>query len=108
MVRNRKTHIVQTQTKGGSTRRSPLKRIREIMWLINLHMPTQGDETRDNHEHEDEDLEDSKEVLESETPFKSEAVDEEGEGDAGEADEAERPAAGVDVGGEENVFAEYE
>ncbi len=34
-------------------------------------------------------------------------MQEEREGDAGEADETERPAGGFDVGGEENVFSEY-
>jgi hypothetical protein len=69
---------------------------------------SEGDEAGDDDEYEHDELEDTEEVLEAETPFDGASVDEEGEGDAGEADETEGPAAGCDIGSSEDVFSENE
>lgn len=71
-------------------------------------MPAERDEAGDDDEDEDDDLEDAEEVLQAQAPVQREAVDEERESDACEADQAESPAAGLDIRGEEDVFTKDE
>ena len=71
-------------------------------------MAPEGDEAGDDDEDEDDELENPEEVLKAKTPLDGGSVDNEGEGDAGEADETESPPTGCNVGGSKDVFSENE
>lgn len=77
----------------------------EVVGLVDLEVAAQGREARDDDDEEDDELDDAEGVLQPQAPFQGEAVDQEGGGDAGEADAALVPAVDGDLGGVEDVFA---
>ena len=94
------THIVQTQAERRRAGGRALERVREVVRLVHFHVSPKCDEAGEHDEHEHEDLEHAEEVLQAQAPLQREAVQEEGEGDACESDETERPAGGLDISGE--------
>ena len=94
------THIVQTQAERRRASSRALERVREVVRLVDLHVSPKCDEPGEHDEHEHENLEHAEDVLQAQTPLQSESVQEEREGDACKADEAECPAGSFDVGGE--------
>lgn len=71
-------------------------------------MSSQCHETGDDDEDQDNELENTEEVLQSKTPFDGGSVQDEGEGDAGETNGAQSPSFGLYVGREEDVFSEHQ
>lgn len=71
-----------------------------------MHMSSQRDPTSDNDEQDDNQLNDTEQVLQSKTPFHRERMDEECSGETGQPDTALVPATNLDIGGVEDVFTE--
>jgi hypothetical protein len=71
-------------------------------------MSTKGDKTGNDDEDEDNNLDNTKEVLETETPLQGGSVQEPCKGDAGEADESQSPSRWLNIGSSKNVFTEDE
>lgn len=103
----RPNHIIQSHDNPIPTPSSPLKGITEIMrGILQVHAPTERNPAGNRHKHDDNQLDHTKEVLQSQAPLDGDGVDEEGSGHAREADAALVPAADFDVGCVEDVFAE--
>lgn len=99
--------VVERRDDAVGAARRPLKRVGEVVGLlVELDAARQRRPASKDHDQDDEDLDAAEEVLESQPPFECEAVDQEREGEAGQADAALVPPVDLDVGGVQDVFAE--
>jgi hypothetical protein len=69
-------------------------------------MASEGGETRENDDEKNDELDATKNVLQTKTPLQSETVDEEGRGNTCETNASLVPAVDRDLGGVENIFSE--
>lgn len=77
-----------------------------VRLLVDLQGAAQGSPAGYDDDQDDDELDHAEEVLETETPFQREAVDQECGGDAGEADAALVPPVDFHVGSVQDVLAE--
>lgn len=91
-------------TVGASS--GSLKGVGQVVGLlVNLEVTTESNETTKDDDQDDDDLDNTEEVLKSDTPFESETMDEEGDGDASHTDTTLVPSIDLYVGGVEDVFS---
>lgn len=69
-----------------------------------MHVSSQRYPASDNDEQDDNQLNNTEQVLQSKTPFHRERMDEECSGETGQPDTALVPATNLDIGGVEDVF----
>lgn len=99
--------VVQSSDNTISATGSTLKGVAEVVGLlISLEMTTKGDETADDHDKDDDELDDTKNILKTKTPFKSSSVDDERSRDTSQTDTTLVPTVDLLVGSMEDILSE--
>ena len=71
-----------------------------------MHMSRECHPTSDDDKQNDNQLDDTEQILQKQTPFHRQGVDEESNGDTGQADTTLVPSPDFDIGRVEDVLAE--
>ena len=102
----RPDNIVQRHDNAIPTPRRALKSIREVMRrVLDMHVARQRHPTSNDNKQDDNQLDDTEQILQKKTPFHRQGVDEKGNGDTGQADATLVPSPNFDIGRVEDVFA---
>ena len=78
----------------------------EVVGLVDAKFTSESGKSREDDDEQNDELDNTKSILQTKTPLQSETVDEEGRGDACETDASLVPAVDRNLGSVENVFTE--
>ena len=102
----RPNDIIQCHDNTISASSSSLKGILEVVRRLNLRVASQSHPASDNNEDDNDELDNTKQVLKTETPVQREAVNQERSSDASKANTSLVPSVDFYLGGVEDILAE--